>query len=217
MAHRTLIEQEVRNAGPVESNWPIGLSDITAMHLDGSDRVAYTDAYINHIDGSDDNLHRTLRRIEDSLVGKWDEFDVIVVTGLSGTVPGAICAHLHGKQLVVVRKDDDITHGVRTEGKKYFVPGTPYIILDDFIANGRTMDRLYTKLRELEHDLPKYTLLYRGATHGDVKLDFGRKQMFIRGKRVNTRGHLYVPYLSHYASQDARADWKAECEAIKET
>jgi hypothetical protein len=128
--------------------------------------VCYSDSYLNRTDEGDGymaySLPRSLRELEEALVPVINEFDVIVVSGLSGAIPGAIFAHMYGKQLVVIRKDDDVTHGVRTEGRDYFVKGTPFVVLDDFISTGTTMRRIFDKLEELDYGLPKYVALYRG-------------------------------------------------------
>ena len=138
----------------------------------------YSDAYMNRTDEGDmECLPSSLRRIEVALRGLWDEFDVIFVTGLSGIIPGAILAHKYGKQLVVVRKDDDITHGVRTEGRDFFAPGTPYIILDDVVSSGRTLMRLFDKAVELEYGLPRFIVLYRGMSIWGKDLNWNRFKM----------------------------------------
>lgn len=178
------------------------------MHPEGRLDVSYTDAYINRIDGPDDNLKRTMRRIEDSLRGREDEFDVVVVTGLSGVIPASIYCYNHDKQLVVIRKDDDITHGVRTEGREYFAVGTPYIILDDFISGGGTQRRIYDKLREFGHELPKYTVLYRAwVGHGDVIIyDRNSAALCIKGKRVGIEEFLFVPFITTDSLSDTPLD-----------
>lgn len=74
-----------------------------------------------------------------------DEFDSIVVTGVSGLTIGAIIAHHFHKDLVVVRKDGEQAHS------NYAVEGwvgSRYIILDDLIATGATVRRIMQTIRE---------------------------------------------------------------------
>jgi adenine/guanine phosphoribosyltransferase-like PRPP-binding protein len=130
-----------------------------------------------------------MRAIEYALQGHEDEFDAVVVTGLSGTIPAAIYCYQHDKQLVVIRKDDDITHGVRTEGKEYFAAGTPYIIIDDFISLGHTMQRIYDKLDEFGHDEPKYVVLYDAHNHASLILLDGTA---LEGSCLDDRAHLFT-------------------------
>lgn len=183
------------------------------MHVEGDATRVYTDAYINRVDGPDDNLHRSMRRIRESFRGLEHKFDVVVVSGLSGTIPGAIYAHENNKQLVVIRKDDDICHGVRTEGREYFHHKQPYVIIDDFISCGTTMRRIYEKLAEFGHEeMPRYTVLYRGTRHKPVQLpdQMGHAflgKWFIQGKRTNNRECLYIPYLTTYEDGDEPKDW----------
>lgn len=167
----------------------------------------YTDAYIRRTDDCDDNLHRTMRRIHKSLEGLENQFTTILVTGLSGIIPGAIYTHEVGKQLVVIRKDDDLTHGVRTEGREHLGPHSRIVLLDDFISGGGTMRRLYDKLIEFRCPLPKYTCLYRGHWHPSVELE-GRG-CWIIGRTVNTRPHLYTPELSRDNYGSEPHDWNA--------
>lgn len=160
--------------------------------------VCYSDSYIKRVDEGDGmlqgSLPRSLRHLEESLADIWNEFDVILVSGLSGIIPGAIIANKYGKQLVVVRKDDDVTHGVRTEGKDYFAVGTPYILLDDMVASGRTLRRMLDKMVELGYDPPKYLVLYRAwsvwtdITWDGHKVEFDRLDHNLYAVRVLTDG-----------------------------
>ena len=127
--------------------------------------MAYTDAYINREPVRNGHMQhclaKTLQAIEESIEPILHEFDAIVVSGLSGVIPGAIIAHKYNKQLVVIRKDDDVCHGIRIEGASYFPVGTPYIIFDDVMASGRTMQRILNAVEDVGHKLPLYVLLYR--------------------------------------------------------
>ncbi len=155
--------------------------------------MCYSDAYINREDNGDGylehSLPRSLRVIEKSIASVIHEFDAIVVSGLSGVIPGAIIASKYNKQLVVVRKEDDVTHGTITEGREYFKEGTPYIVLDDFVSSGKTMTRILNKMLDQGYGMPRYLVLYRGPWHTF-------NSAFDAFIGVNHVGHgLYVPFL----------------------
>lgn len=78
---------------------------------------------------------RALRPIQDT-------FDAIFVTGQSGIVPGAACAWVLKKELIILRKEGESSHGQMVEGASHACEGLNYIMLDDFIANGGTLTKL---------------------------------------------------------------------------
>lgn len=123
----------------------------------------YSDSYIRK-DRSpakgDPNLPYSLDVIRDSIRPVKDMFDTIVVSGLSGVIPGAIIAHEFDKQLVVVRKDADVAHGLRIEGVEYMPKGSAYIILDDFVASGKTIRHITKKMFAAGRGMPEYVVLY---------------------------------------------------------
>lgn len=71
-----------------------------------------------------------------------DRFDSIVVTGVSGIVVGSPVALALDKPLVVVRKENDGSHGSHRgrEGCILGLPdlGTKACFLDDLVASGKT-------------------------------------------------------------------------------
>jgi adenine/guanine phosphoribosyltransferase-like PRPP-binding protein len=92
-----------------------------------------------------------IRSIEVATEGARDSFQYVLVTGLSGIVPGAIFAHLYDKQLVVVRKPGESCHGSHIEGPYDWddwqspnerTSDKAYIIVDDFMCSGVTLERL---------------------------------------------------------------------------
>lgn len=72
------------------------------------------------------------------------EFRSIVCTGLSGMMIAPVVAERLGARLVIVRKDES-SHGsdIETSG----IIGS-YIILDDFIETGATLDRVIEKIND---------------------------------------------------------------------
>lgn len=85
-----------------------------------------------------------------------DEFRCIVVRGLSGVTVGSIVAHLLDKDLVVVRKEHERCHGLDVEGPWEWEK-SPYILLDDFICYGSTLQAMLEKAPN-----PVYVYLYNG-------------------------------------------------------
>jgi orotate phosphoribosyltransferase-like protein len=165
--------------------------------------VTYSRAYMSR--GSQ-GIRITLRDLMLELRPRHTEFDAIVVSGLSGIIPGAIVANRLAKQLIVVRKEDEKTHGTDIEGVgergEDFKLGTPYIVLDDFIAGGSTMRRIYGAMRGLGHAMPVYTVLYDGYAHYSVRMvkpylnDEPLDQWYMQGTPVEEDSKLFVPYAS---------------------
>lgn len=90
-------------------------------------------------------VKKTIKRCRQAL--KTIDYDAIVVTGVSGLSVGATIAYLTGKQLIVVRKEDEQSHACfRVEGLP--VTDFKYVILDDFICSGDTVIKIAQKMKE---------------------------------------------------------------------
>lgn len=72
-----------------------------------------------------------------------NDFNGIVVTGLSGITIGSIVAYFMDKTLTIIRKPHEECHGNTVEGP---IP-RKYIILDDFISSGDTIIRIMSQLK----------------------------------------------------------------------
>ena len=77
------------------------------------------------------------------------KFDTFVTIGLSGATAGGILAHALGKNLYVIRKQEDSTHDNITG---FGVMGTQWVFLDDFVSSGRTYKNVIKRLSELHKD-----------------------------------------------------------------
>lgn len=78
---------------------------------------------------------------------EFGNIDAIVVTGLSGLIIGSAVSIKTGKQLVVVRKPRDESHAcVEVEGLINLGRSFKYVILDDFIDSGKTLNRIAKKI-----------------------------------------------------------------------
>lgn len=68
----------------------------------------------------------------------WD-YSAIASSGLSGNLFSLPLADRLGKDLIVVRKQQESNHGQVVEGSAPIQPGLRYIIVDDFSSSGDTI------------------------------------------------------------------------------
>jgi adenine/guanine phosphoribosyltransferase-like PRPP-binding protein len=95
-----------------------------------------------HGSGSLSDLNGYVRKTVETLKPFKRRFDSIVVTGMSGVILGSpVALRLH-KPLVVLRKEVDNDNHSYTKWINLENAGARYIILDDFIASGRTFHRM---------------------------------------------------------------------------
>lgn len=74
--------------------------------------------------------------------------DCVIVHGNSGVSCGFAALMYHNFNLVLLRKDNDNSHGSPIEGPNEHCIRR-YIILDDFISSGETVRRVRRKVHEL--------------------------------------------------------------------
>jgi len=87
------------------------------------------------------DLERVVRRASARLRPALDEFDSIVVTGVSGMAVGFPLALRLKKPIAVLRKAGDDTHSFKTlEGGDDL--GERVLFVDDFVSNGATRARV---------------------------------------------------------------------------
>ena len=86
------------------------------------------------------NQDKCIREIKKLIQNKNLEFDGFVVTGVSGIAMGAILSRVLKKELVIVRKYNDLSHSAYSVENYNF--GKKYIFLDDLIASGDTYKRV---------------------------------------------------------------------------
>jgi adenine/guanine phosphoribosyltransferase-like PRPP-binding protein len=77
-----------------------------------------------------------------------NDAEYIVMTGLSGMLVGAPVAMILGKQMVVVRKTRDSKHSATTVENIPTSGTMKYVILDDFICSGKTLETIQKKLKK---------------------------------------------------------------------
>lgn len=90
--------------------------------------------------GSLRDLEKAVRLTTKALRPHADEFESIVVSGMSGAVVGAPVALRLKKPLVIVRKPGENAHSGAIVGKDDIGPRT--LFLDDFVASGETEQRV---------------------------------------------------------------------------
>lgn len=87
------------------------------------------------------DLETNVRRATKTLRDHADEFDFLAVTGMSGVIVGVpVSMRLH-KPLVILRKETD--HNDHHIGGTFIGLGSAhgrYVVLDDFILTGRTLE-----------------------------------------------------------------------------
>lgn len=77
------------------------------------------------------------------------DFDTVVVSGVSGLLVGPAVAHLLGKKIAVVRKRDDVNNHSCGKVEGYW--GYKYVIIDDFVASGRTVRFIVDQMKSYAH------------------------------------------------------------------
>lgn len=96
----------------------------------------------NTPEGLDQIVQRTLKHLRPIC----HTFDCLIVTGLSGVVPGAVVAHLMYKDLLILRVQDSHgstnSHGMLLEGDAGTREGVRYMFLDDFVSAAKTLKRV---------------------------------------------------------------------------
>ena len=89
------------------------------------------------------DMSKAIDKMKDALEPKLHLFDGFVVTGLSGIGMGFILAKELGKKVVVIRKGEDCHSGWEIENLDR---KNRLVFLDDFVANGHTIKRIYNKI-----------------------------------------------------------------------
>lgn len=101
----------------------------------------------------DERRARTVKTAVKFLKAKTKEFDAIAFSGMSGAVMAPILAYLLDKQLIIVRKDRGSEHPDQASHSSAAVEyagslRTRVVIVDDFIASGKTVKRIIEKIRD---------------------------------------------------------------------
>jgi adenine/guanine phosphoribosyltransferase-like PRPP-binding protein len=155
------------------------------MTTSPSDIVTYDNpasGYLPHLQV--EKLDKVVEIIEVALRDVLHEFDGVLCQGLSGIIPASIFCWRHGKQLVVLRKAHEKSHGAWLEGK---FPER-YIIIEDFVSYGDTMGRLLKAAEMARHDLPRYIVMYAALPHRDEYIDRPKGFDITRPKEYADRG-----------------------------
>ena len=111
------------------------------------------------------------------------EFDAIAYTGQSGALVAPTIAYLLNKHLIMVRKDVELSgsHSFnRVEG--YVNKNEPinYIIIDDFVETGKTINTIHEKIADAAGNLPSNIILKGIFLWNSWRRD---KSIVIKGKK----------------------------------
>lgn len=96
-----------------------------------------------------DDLETEARITVKNLKPHVNEFDSIVVTGMSGVIPGAVVSLRLKKPLVVLRKPGDDTHAFERQWINRDALGSRSLWLDDFVSLGDTRNRVRGAVAEV--------------------------------------------------------------------
>lgn len=100
--------------------------------------------YLENIFSNNKTFGKTVREVVKSL--KQLDFDYLIGTGLSGTCIIPTVALRLNKPFAIVRKD--ASHGYfQIEGIPKEDKQLSYLILDDFVSTGATVDTILTKMK----------------------------------------------------------------------
>ncbi len=89
------------------------------------------------------------------------EYDVMVGTGLSGSLVVPLLAYVLKKRFAILRKDRKNSHGeLDLEGD--LMAGDRWIFVDDFISSGTTSLNVKNAMNKRERESDKFPLRYVG-------------------------------------------------------
>jgi len=102
------------------------------------------------------------------------KFDAIAFSGMSGALVAPLLSLKLGKPLLLVRKDNDGSHGYEMEGLAFPTLGERkhVIIIDDLICSGATIKRMLDRLIRKGIDC-NGIFLYKGSDSCSKKIDNG--------------------------------------------
>lgn len=98
------------------------------------------------------------KAIEDKVFG---EFDGLACIGTSGLAVAPILAYEFDKHLMVVRKENDASHKESSIESHDSIKR--YIIIDDFVSSGRTLDTIIKGVEKVFQYWGKDNPIYSGA------------------------------------------------------
>ncbi|QKO02458.1 phosphoribosyl transferase [Mycobacterium phage DroogsArmy] len=120
------------------------------------------------------------------------EFDTLVGTGLSGTLATAAVAKALGKHYFIARKPNDGTHSGNRYGEGKL--GARWVFLDDLIATGRTLGRVWDAVYQTSQRWNHTTEFVGAVLYGDGSW-YTDKFISVKDCRYNLE-----EYSDHYAS-----------------
>lgn len=119
---------------------------------------------------SGEKLKERVELIEEIFPYKDLDFDTIAVRGNSGLLLGSILAYKWNKDIIIIRKTEEASHGTGVEG---WGINQNILIVDDFIESGNTVRTVCDKV--LNHcDSPTIVgiILYSGGDSESFEDDY---------------------------------------------
>lgn len=97
------------------------------------------------------------------------DFDTIVCSGVSGIVFALPLAKKMGRKIAIVRKDGDGTHSTyKVESDCFADEVGKYLIVDDLVDSGATLDRIIKAMKERSKSKAKHVATYLYA-YGELR------------------------------------------------
>lgn len=129
-----------------------------------SSHASYTDAIFDPA-----RLHVLADRMSDTLLkySQHTPFDAVAGSGNSGVPLAACVSYKLGVPLIAVRKDNE--PAAWSQGASGLVYGARYVIIDDLIASGGTIDRIFKSVEDGHENYKKMLELYRNYNADWVK------------------------------------------------
>jgi hypothetical protein len=84
-------------------------------------------------------LPRLVRELKAAILADGVQFNAIAFRGMSGALVAPLLALTMKKGVIVCRKESEQSHADAVEGH---LEGGPYIIVDDFVSSGRTVQAI---------------------------------------------------------------------------
>lgn len=126
-------------------------------------------------------LYAAARRIRTLAKKHRMQFDAVVFTGYSGALVGPLVAAQMGKDPIFVRKEKESNHSSWTvEGS---IDVRRYVIVDDFVSSGRTIERVLAQMREHRHGAECVGILQYNTSAASKRWDHGFRN-FLTGQRI---------------------------------
>lgn len=137
-------------------------------------------SYLHHV-LTPKGLYAAAKRVRTLAKGHGIKFDAVVFTGYSGALVGPLVAAQMGKSPIFVRKENEPNHSTwKVEGEHDV---QRYVIVDDFVSSGKTVERVFAQMREHRPEAECVGILQYNTENVSKRYDHGFRN-FLTGKKV---------------------------------